>query len=118
MIFICCEFWILLLITNQQLICFEEGKSMSWTRTKRSTRTLFFAVAVISLAAIGLWIGVQNNKVEANTKDASTNAVPAATFSGANLGAIVDGTSPCWNPGTGAARDVTFNATGLSGSVS
>src|SRR5215213_1698852 len=91
---------------------------MSWTRTKQSTRTLVFAVAVITLAAIGLWIGVQNNKVEANTTVASTNAVPAATFSGANLGGIADGTSPCWNPGTGTPREVTFNASGLSGAVS
>ena len=93
---------------------------MSWTLTKQSTRTLIFAVAVISLAAIGLWIGVQNNKVEANTETASTNAVPAATFSGANVGGISDGTSPCWNPGTapGGPREVTFNASGLSGAVS
>jgi hypothetical protein len=41
--------------------------------------------------------------------------LPAATFAGANLGGISDGTSPCWNPGTGTPRNVTFNATGLSG---
>ncbi len=93
---------------------------MSWTKTNQSTRTLIFAIAVISLAAIGLWIGVQNNKVEANTTIASTNAVPAATFAGGNVGAIPDGTSPCWNPGTpaGGPREITFNASGLSGAVS
>ncbi len=89
---------------------------MSWTKTKQSTRTLVFAVTVISLAAIGLWIGVQNNKVEANTTVSSTNAVPAATFAGANLGGIADATA-C-GPTPGVPRNVTFTATGLSGAVS
>jgi hypothetical protein len=40
-------------------------------------------------------------------------AIPSATFPGANVGAVADGTSPCWNPGVGAARDITFAATGL-----
>ena len=78
---------------------------------------MFFAVAVITLAAVGLWIGVQNNKVEANTTVTSNNAVPAATFTGANTGLIPDGTSPCWNPGVGAPKEVTFAASGLTGSV-
>ena len=45
----------------------------------------------------------------------SPAAIPAATFPGANVGGIVDGSSPCWNPGTGTARNITFNATGLGG---
>lgn len=88
---------------------------MSWTKMNQSTRSLVFAVAVISLAAIGLWIGVQNNKVEANTKT-SANIVPSATFNGTNFGTIPDGPSPC-HAGTLTPRDVTFAASGLSGSV-
>jgi len=90
---------------------------MSWARTKQSTRSFIFAVAVISLAAIGLWIGVQNNKVEANTNVSSTNAVPAATFAAdaGSLGGIPDATSCGPTPGT--PRNVTFTTTGLSGSV-
>lgn len=89
---------------------------MSWTRTSQSTRTLVFAVAVVSLAALGLWIGVQNNKVEASTTVSSANIAPAATFNGTNFGAIPDGPSPC-HTGTLTPRDVTFTASGLSGSV-
>jgi subtilisin-like proprotein convertase family protein len=91
---------------------------MSWTKMNQSTRTLAFAVAVISLAAIGLWIGVQNNTVEANTTVSSTNAVPAATFAAdaASLGGIADATACGPTPGT--PRNVTFTTSGLSGSVS
>jgi hypothetical protein len=88
---------------------------MSWARTKQSTRSFIFAVAVISLAAIGLWIGVQNNKVEANTTVSSTNAVPAATFAGTGTGNIPEATACGPTPGT--PLNVTFNASGLSGSV-
>lgn len=88
---------------------------MSWTRNSQSTRTLVFAVAVVSLAALGLWIGVQNNQVEASTT-VSSNIAPAATFAGANLGAIPDGPSPC-HTGTLTPLNVTFAASGLSGSV-
>ena len=99
------------------MICFEEGKSMSWTRISQSTRTLVFAVAVVTLAALGLWISVHNNSVEASTNATSTNTIPAATFAGTGVGAIPDGTSPCHNPGISTPRNVTFNATGLTGSV-
>ncbi|MBS1794036.1 MAG: VCBS repeat-containing protein [Acidobacteria bacterium] len=90
---------------------------MSWTNFSQSTRTLIYAVAVISLAAFGLWIGVNNNKVEANTTAA--NLVPAATFAAnaGSLGAIADGGSTC-SPSPGAARDVTFTVAGVNGSVS
>ncbi len=90
---------------------------MSWAKTKQSTRTLIFAVAAISIAAIGLWIGVQNNKAEANTTVSSTNVAPAATFAAnaATLGGIPDSTGCGPTPGT--PRNVTFTAAGLSGSV-
>jgi len=87
---------------------------MSWAHAKQSTRTLFFAAAVVTLAAAGLWIGVQNNPVEANTTVTSNNTAPAATFAGTNLGPIADGSATC-GPTPGAPREVAFNATGLSG---
>ena len=91
---------------------------MSWTKMTQSTHSLVYAFAVISLAAIGLWIGVHNNTAEANTKIASNNAAPAATFTGANTGAIPDLASggTCGTPGT--PRNVTFDVTGVTGNVS
>jgi subtilisin-like proprotein convertase family protein len=90
---------------------------MSWTTSKQSTHSLIYAFAVISLAAVGLWIGVHNNTVEANTKMASSNIAPAASFNAdaASLGAIADSTG-C-NPTPGTPRNVTFTTSGLSGNV-
>jgi len=92
---------------------------MSWTKVNQSTRSLFYAIAVISLAAIGLWIGVQNNTAEANSTIASTTTAPAATFAGTGTGNIPDlpsGTT-C-QTAQGTPLNVTFNVTGVSGNVS
>jgi hypothetical protein len=82
----------------------------------RSLRTCMFAVLALCCASVVLYLGVESKPVEAQLKDVGLAAAPAATFAGTNVGAIPDGTSPCWNPGVGAPRDVTFNAAGLSGS--
>ncbi|HEY0461708.1 MAG TPA: FG-GAP-like repeat-containing protein [Pyrinomonadaceae bacterium] len=92
---------------------------MSWTTINQSTRSLIYAAAVISLAAIGLWIGVQNNSIEASTTNTSNNAVPAATFAGTGTGNIPDlpsGTT-C-QTAQGTPLNVTFNVTGIAGNVS
>jgi subtilisin-like proprotein convertase family protein len=92
---------------------------MSWTKMNQSTRSMFYAATVISLAAIGLWIGVQNNKIEANTTFVSANTAPAATFTGTGTGNIPDlpsGTT-C-QTAQGAPLNITFNVTGITGSVS
>ncbi len=88
---------------------------MSGTKNDQSTSTLIYAFAVICLAAIGLWIGVQNNSVEANTTVSSTNIAPAASFNAdaPSLGAIPDATACGPTPGT--PRNVTFTTSGLSG---
>ncbi|HVE59936.1 MAG TPA: VCBS repeat-containing protein [Pyrinomonadaceae bacterium] len=92
---------------------------MSWTKMTQSTHSLAYAFAVISLAAIGLWIGVHNNSAEANTTIASSIAAPAATFTGTGTGNIPDlpsGTT-C-QTAQGTPLNVTFNVTGITGNVS
>jgi len=94
---------------------------MSWTRFNKSTSTLIYSTVIVALAAAGLWFGVQNNTAEANTKMTSgtSNVVPAATFAAnaGSLGAIADGGAAC-SPSPGAARDVTFTTSNLSGAPS
>jgi hypothetical protein len=85
---------------------------MSWTQFKQSTRTGIFAGAVISLAALGLWIGAENNSAGANSKAVVSDAVPSATFTGVGTGPIPDGGTGC-SPSPGAPRNVTFDVTGI-----
>ena len=89
---------------------------MKWFKTE-SNRNLFVIAVVIVCTTVFLFYTAQRSTtgVSAAHADISSSSafVPAATFAGANVGAIPDGTSPCWNPGVGAPRDVTFNATGL-----
>ena len=96
------------------------GKNfMSWTTKTQSTRSLIYSVAVVALAATGLWFGAQNNNAEANTTGALNNAVPAATFAAdaPSLGFIPDHGAGCDVTG-GTAKNVTFTVSGISGSVS
>ena len=91
---------------------------MSLSKTKKSTRSLFFAGAVLGLTTAGLWFGAQLNTSEASI----TNAVsaPAATFAAnaASLGAIPDrGVAGCSDTNPATSKDVTFTVSGLSGSV-
>jgi hypothetical protein len=94
---------------------------MFWAKMSESSRTLLYSVAVVGLVAAALIFGAKNSSstVQASSYSA-LNAVPAATFSGTGVGSIPDGTSPCWNPGTsaGGPLNVTFNVTGITGSVS
>ncbi|HKP67688.1 MAG TPA: VCBS repeat-containing protein [Pyrinomonadaceae bacterium] len=95
---------------------------MHWFKTE-STRNLFLiAVVIICTTAFLFYTAVRSTSIAS----ASTAAVPAeksgsallsptADFPGADVGAIADGTSPCWNPGAGTPRNVTFSVTGLSG---
>ena len=90
---------------------------MFWTNWKASTRTVVLSVVVLCLAAMGLIIGAQINSTDASSAAAATSAIPAASFPGAGVGAIPDGASPCWNPGTpaGGPRNITFNVSGIGG---
>ena len=84
-------------------------------------RNIVILTFVFVFAATFLFQASTNNGAFAL---AESNPAPSllggtgGTFPGSNLGSIADGTSPCWNPGTGVPRNVTFNATGLSGPVS
>ena len=63
---------------------------MSWVKKDKSTRTFVFAIAVMGLVTAGLWFGAQFNSTQANTNNLTLAAAPAATFGGANFGAIPD----------------------------
>src|SRR6188508_1099022 len=92
---------------------------MKWPRRVLFTRGKVLPVAVFTIGAAFLFYSATLNDTVANASSFEAPAVvsaPAATFAGTGVGSIPDGTSPCWNPGVGAPRDVTFNATGLSGS--
>ena len=83
---------------------------MSWAIKNKSTRSLFFALAVLGLATAVLWVGAQFNTTEANTNNLTLATAPAATFGGANLGAIPDAPSgQCWGAFVPTPRNVTFS---------
>lgn len=83
-----------------------------------SSRALVYAVSVIALVAVAFLFAAKSNSSMVQASNAAAAMVaPAATFAGSGVGAIPDGGSAC-SPSPGAARDVTFAATGLSGSVS
>lgn len=94
---------------------------MSWAKMNESTRSLLFSVAILGMGTAGLWFGAQFNKAEANTS-ATTAAVsaPSATFNGTGFGMIPDRPTAGCNDDVataGAPLNVTFNVTGLSGTV-
>ena len=89
---------------------------MSWVKKDKSTRTFVFAIAVMGLVTAGLWFGAQFNSTQANTNNLTLAAAPAATFNGANVGAIPDAaTGNCWGAFVPTPRNVTFNVTGVTG---
>ena len=82
---------------------------MSWVKKNKSTRTFVFAIAVMGLVTAGLWFGAQFNSTQANTNNLTLAAAPAATFGGANLGAIPDAaTGNCWGAFVPTPRNVTL----------
>ena len=89
---------------------------MSLTEKSRSIRTIVFAIAVVGLVTAGLWFGAQFNATQANTNNLTLAAAPAATFGGANFGAIPDATTGnCWGAFVPTPRNVTFNVSGVPG---
>ncbi len=89
---------------------------MHLTKNKNCLRTFVFAIAVIGLATAVLWFGAQFNTTEANTNNLTLASAPAATFGGANLGAIPDATAgQCWGAFVPTPRNVTFNVSGVTG---
>ncbi len=95
---------------------------MSWN-LHRQGRLWLFSAAGISAAAFSLWYGATLNNTSANntliTQPAASRglvAQPAATFSGADVGAIPDATAgQCWGAFVPTPRNVTFNVSGVAG---
>lgn len=75
---------------------------------KKLSTALGVTIILITIAFL-----LSSDNEVANAAD-SIGSVPSDTFPGTNVGAIPDGTSPCWNPGVGTPRNVTFNAGGLA----
>ena len=91
---------------------------MRWPRRGVFTRGKVLPVAAFTIGAAFLFYSATLNDTVASASSIETPSVvsaPAATFAGTGVGSIPDGTSPCWSPGVTTPRDVTFNATGLSG---
>ena len=89
---------------------------MSLTEKSRSIHTIVYAIAVVGLVTAGLWFGAQFNATQANTNNLTLASAPAATFNGANFGAIPDApTGNCWGAFVPTPRNVTFNVSGVPG---
>lgn len=87
---------------------------MSWSFSRKSSRTVLFSALALSLSAGALFFSFEGGSVEAKSIKTGDSLTPAATFpaDAASLGAIPD------NDCAGAGRAVTFTAAGLSGSPS
>jgi subtilisin-like proprotein convertase family protein len=103
---------------------FEEGsKFMSWFKANTSAGRLLYSIVILTLVTMGFCIFLSTTQsVDANSGSKAANVVPEATFAAntATLGAIPDsdvGSPACQNNST-TSRDVTFTASGLSGSIS
>ena len=91
---------------------------MSWVKRINPRGIFVFAIAVMGLVTAGLWFGAQFNSTQANTNNLTLAAAPAATFGGANFGAIPDATTGnCWGAFVPTPRNVTFNVSGVLGSA-
>ncbi len=87
---------------------------MSWTNRIKSLRSSLYAVAILALVVTVMWGGTQfNTKVEASDK----TEAPAATFPGTGTGAIPDGTTATVCDSPGAPLNISFNVSGLTGTV-
>lgn len=65
---------------------------MFWTKKIVSTRKAVLSLTVLSLTAVGLFVGTQFNSTNASTKvsaDSGSQSAPA-TFAGTGVGAIPD----------------------------
>lgn len=84
-------------------------------------KSLLFALTVLTIAGVSLWYFASTNKTQAQDEqqlDAqSVVTAPAATFVGTGTGPIPDGTGGCGGYSTSTPLNITFNVTGLSGSV-
>lgn len=83
-------------------------------------KSLVFALTVLTTTGLSLWY-LASIKTEARIQAEEIKqeiiAAPAATFAGTGFGPIPEPTSGLCGNYTAQARDVTFNVTGLAGSV-
>ena len=77
----------------------------------------YLRAACLMLLTLVTFVYVVSEGKTANAKSSKDSLTPSAIFpaNAGTLGAITDGTSPCWNPGTGPQRNVTFTVSGVTG---
>ncbi|MCS6874520.1 MAG: hypothetical protein N2Z23_09260 [Pyrinomonadaceae bacterium] len=84
-------------------------------------KSLFFALFVLTISGLSLWyIASLNTKAQVQNEEvnqADVITIPAATFAGSGFGPIPEPTSGGCGNYTAQPRDVTFNVSGLAGSV-
>ncbi len=86
-------------------------------KLNESARKVLYSFSCLSIVALALWFTATLTTASVNSEKTG-NAVPAATFTGTNTGAIPDrGANGCGQP-FGPPRDVSFSVTGLSGTPS
>lgn len=90
---------------------------MSWAKKLESARSLLFAVAILAVAVAAMWIGAQFNTAEASVSAAVSDDGAGTTFPGSGVGAIPDRGATGCGPPAGPNLDVTFNVSGLTGTV-
>ena len=84
---------------------------MFWTKFGESSRMLVYSAVVVAVAAVILIVAIDRSSP-------IVNAAPTASFPGIGTGAIPDGVvNAVCHTTTGPPLDVTFNVTGITGSV-
>ncbi|MCX7639537.1 MAG: FG-GAP-like repeat-containing protein [Pyrinomonadaceae bacterium] len=89
---------------------------------KENRKSLFFAMLVVAVSAFCLWYfaetKTQAQSEPSDTSEVVTSPAPAGTFTGSGVGTIPDNTgTSCGNYASATPLNITFNVTGLSGSV-
>ena len=95
---------------------------MSWFKANTSAGRLLYSVVILTLVTMGFCIFLSTTQsVDANSNSKAANLVPEATFPAntATLGAIPDSdvASPACQNNSTTFKDVTFTASGLTGSI-
>jgi subtilisin-like proprotein convertase family protein len=83
---------------------------MFWTKFGESSRKLVYSAVVVAVATVLLVVAIHRSSP-------IVNAAPTASFPGAGTGAIPDDASGVCHTSEGTPLNVTFNVSGITGSV-
>lgn len=114
------------LFSLYNLLAHNNWRSFSFmfkTWLSKFDKRIFYTLAVLSVTAAALLFAAKYNTADAQVKGdngggKTVNAAPSATFNGTGFGNIPDrGVAGCADADPATSLSVTFNVTGLSGSV-